>query len=326
MSGGRALLLASRYTNLSAWSQPRALGCLLAALSLVAWPGVAAAQTQTTYSNATGGGISDVSCNLPIASQLTRTFTVPTSYIVGDVNVGILLDHTYRSDLRIFLTSPAGTSVSLLPWTTNVQSGNNLNDLFDDEAVAAITSHNATVNDPLTPTPPPYNHSFRPANPLSAFDGQDAAGTWSLRICDAVSADTGNFRRADLLITSTSLSTAKSSTVVSDPINNATNPKAIPGATMQYCILVTNNGNAVTAASTNILVNDPLPLNTTYVTGSLRSGPSCAGATIVEDDDNAGADESDPFGMAFSGGIVSGSAASLATNATFAMVFQVTIN
>ena len=326
MFGRRALLEASRFRNSSAWSQLRAPGCLLAALSLLAWPGEAAAQTQTTYSNSTGGAIADVSCNLPIASQLTRTFTVPTSFIVGDVDLGIFLDHTYRSDLRIFVTSPAGTSVSILPWTTNVQSGNNLNDLFDDEAAAAITSHNATVNDPLTPTPPPYNHSFRPANPLSAFDGQDAAGTWSLRICDAVAADTGNFRRADLLITSTSLSTVKSSTVVSDPVNNVTNPKAIPGATMQYCILVTNNGNAVTAASTNILVNDPVPPNTTYVPGSLRSGISCIGATIVEDDDNVGADEADPFGMAFSGGIVSGSAASLAANATFAMVFRVTIN
>ena len=292
---------------------------------LATWSLPAAAQTQTSYSNATGGAIADLSCNLPVASQLTLTFSVPTAYIVGDVDIGIFLDHTYRSDLRIFLTSPAGTTVGILPWTTNVQSGNNLNDLFDDEAAAAITAHNATVNDPLTPAPPPYSHSFQPANPFTAFDGQNALGIWRLRICDAVSADTGNFRRADLFITSTSLSTVKTSTVISDGIN-LTNPKALPGATVQYCILVTNNGNAVTAASTNLLVNDPVPANLTFIPGSLRTGTTCASATTVEDDDNVGADESDPFGMAFSGGVISGSAATLAANATFAMVFQVTIN
>lgn len=308
-----------------ACAQTRRFGWLLLALWLLIWPAAGTAQTQTTYSNSTGGAIADLSCNLPVASQLTRTFIVPTAYIVGDVDLGIFLDHTYRSDLRIFLTSPTGTTVSILPWTTNVQSGNNLNDLFDDEAATAITSHNGTVNDPLTPAPPPYSHSFRPANPLSAFDGQNASGTWSLRICDAVNADTGNFRRADLFITSTSLSAVKSSAVIGDAINVA-DPKALPGATVEYCILLTNNGNAVTAASTNVLMSDPLPADVTFIPGSMRSGTSCATATTAEDDDDVGADESDPFGMAFSAGTVTGRAATLAANGTFAMLFRVTIN
>lgn len=317
--------MASR--NLRSMASPRArqFWWPLLALWLWLWSAAAAAQTQTTYANATGGVISDLSCNLPVASQLVRTFTVPTSYIVGDVDLGVLLNHTYRSDLRVFLTSPAGTTVSILPWTTNVQSGNNLNDLFDDEATADITSHASNANDPLNPAPPPYSHSFRPANPFSAFDGQDAAGTWTLRICDAVATDNGDFRRADLFITSTSLSAVKTSTVIGDGVN-AADPKALPGATVQYCILLTNNGNAVTAASTNVLMNDPLPANVTFVPGSMRSGTSCAAATTVEDDDDVGADESDPFGMAFSAATVSGRAATLAANATFAMLFQVIIN
>lgn len=317
--------MASR--NLHSMRSQRALPIwrVLLVLWLLLWSAAASAQTQTTYSNATGGVIADLSCNLPVASQLSRTFIVPTSYIVGDVDLGVLINHSYRSDLRLFLTSPAGTTVSILPWTTNVQSGDNLNDLFDDEAAASITTHNATVIDPLTPTPPPYSHSFRPANPFTAFDGQDALGTWSLRICDAVSADTGNFRRADLFITSTSLSAVKTSTVISDGVN-VSNPKALPGATVQYCILLTNNGNAVTAASTNVLMSDPLPASVSFIPGSMRSGTSCATATTVEDDDNVGADESDPFGMAFSVATVTGRAATLGANATFAMLFQVIIN
>jgi uncharacterized repeat protein (TIGR01451 family) len=116
---------------------------------------------------------------------------------------------------------------------------------------------------------------------------------------------------------------AKTSSVVSDPLNGTTNPKAVPGATMRYCLLVTNGGSATT---TGILVSDPLPATTTFVPGSLRSGTSCAGATTAEDDDAAGADESDPFGAAIGGTTVSASTATLAPAAAMAVTFDVTVN
>src|SRR3546814_16748795 len=50
---------------------------------------------------------------------------------------------------------------------------------------------------------PPYQNSFRPNAPLSAFNGQSSAGTWRLEICDQYpSADNGNFVRTDLYLTS----------------------------------------------------------------------------------------------------------------------------
>jgi uncharacterized repeat protein (TIGR01451 family) len=293
----------------------------LAALTCV--PTNAIAQAINQYSNTTVGAITDNNCGT--AGQITRTFVVPTGYIVGDVNLGVLLTHTYRSDLRITLQSPTGTAVTVLTWTGNVQSGDNLNDLFDDEAAASITSHNATVIDPQTPVPPPYSHSFQPNNPLSAFDGQNAVGTWTMVICDGVAVDTGNFARADLFISSTSLTVSKSLNILSDGIN-ATNPKMIPGATVQYCVLVTNAGAVGTAPQINVVMNDPLPATITFVPGTLRSGTTCASATAVEDDDAAGADESDPFGMSFSGGTVSGVTATMGAGATFALVFNATVN
>lgn len=286
-------------------------------------PSAAAAQTVNQYSNTTTGTITDNNCGT--AGQITRTFTVPTSYIVGDVNLGVFASHSYRSDLRITLTSPAGTVVTVMTWTGNVQSGDNLNDLFDDEAAAAITTHNATVADPLTPVPPPYSHSFRPSNPLSAFDGQNAAGTWTLVVCDAVAADTGQFRRADLYITSTSLSVAKTSTTVNDGVSGA-NPKSLPGAVVQYCVILTNNGNSETAASTNLQAVDVIPANMTYVAGSAFSGATCATATTPEDDDASGADETDPFGISVSGSTVTGIASTLSAGGTFAMLFRATVN
>jgi uncharacterized repeat protein (TIGR01451 family) len=298
-----------------------AIGLLL--LTSMLNPSPASAQTVTQYTNTTTGLIIDNNCSA--SAQIARTFTVPTSYIVGDVNIGVFANHTYRSDLRITLRSPAGTTVTVMTWTGNVQSGDNLNDLFDDEAAAAIGTHNATAADPLTPVPPPYSHSFRPSNPLSAFDGQNAAGTWTMVICDVVAADTGQLRRTDLYITSTSLSVVKTSSTISDGVSSA-NPKSVPGAVTQYCLLVTNNGNTETAASTNVQAVDVVPANMTYVAGSLFSGTSCSTATTAEDDDAAGADESDPFGVSVTGSTVTGITASLAAGGTFAIVFRATVN
>jgi uncharacterized repeat protein (TIGR01451 family) len=280
----------------------------------------AAAQTVNQYSTTTTGAITDNNCGT--AAQITRTFTVP-SFIVGDVDLAVLASHTYRSDLRITLRSPAGPTVTVMTWSGNVQSGDNLNDRFDDEAVNPITAHNATVNESVTPTLPNYLHQFQPSNPLSAFDGQNAGGVWTMVLCDGVGTDTGTFLRADLFITSTSLSVAKTSSIVSDPINNLSDPKAIPGAIIRYCILATNNGGAT---HSNVTLSDPVPVGMTYVIGSMRSGTTCAGAATVEDEDTTGADDTDTVSMSVAGSTVSGSQASLAAGASVAFVFNATMN
>jgi uncharacterized repeat protein (TIGR01451 family) len=288
-------------------------------VALTCFSGAARAQAVNQYSNTTAGAITDNNC--ATAGQITRTFVVGSSYIVGDVDIGILLSHSYRSDLRLTLTSPAGTSVTVMTWAGNVQSGDNMNDRFDDEAAAAIAAHNATVVDPLTPAPPPYSHSFQPSNPLSAFDGQNAQGTWTMVLCDAVAADTGTFTRADLFITSTSITITKTSEIVSDGVN-ASNWKAIPGATVRYCVLVSNNGGAV---HYNVIMTDALPSNASFVPGSMLSGASCATAMTAEDDDSVGADES-PVGMSITGSTVSGTVTSITSGTAAAFVFLATIN
>lgn len=63
---------------------------------------------------------------------------------------------------------------------------------------------------------------------------------------------------------------AKYSFVVSDPVigvaSATTFPKAIPGATVEYCITVTNTGSA---AGNNIRIRDTIPANVTVVENSL---------------------------------------------------------
>lgn len=115
----------------------------------------------------------------------------------------------------------------------------------------------------------------------------------------------------------------KSNTLLSDPVNGTTNPKAIPGAVMRYCLFITNGG---TQTATAVTMTDNLPAGTTFVAGSMTSGTTCTNAKTPEDDDAVGADESDPVGMSVSGGTVSGKAASIAAGTSVAMTFQVTIN
>jgi uncharacterized repeat protein (TIGR01451 family) len=118
------------------------------------------------------------------------------------------------------------------------------------------------------------------------------------------------------------LQVSKTSIVWSDGIN-AANPKAIPGAVLRYCILVTNPG---TLAATAVTATDLLPAPLTYLAGTSRTGSGCATAATVEDDDATGADETDPYGVSFLSGTLTGSAASLPGGTSFAIRFDATLN
>ncbi|QTD57076.1 DUF11 domain-containing protein [Parasphingorhabdus cellanae] len=121
----------------------------------------------------------------------------------------------------------------------------------------------------------------------------------------------------------TTLSVTKISSVISDPVNGTSDPKSIPGATIQYCILISNAGSA-TASS--ISATDTIPSNVTYTAASMQSGSNCGSAATAEDDDATGADESDPFGASVSGAVLTATAASLGPAEGYALTFQVTVD
>lgn len=145
------------------------------------------------------------------------------------------------------------------------------------------------------------NHTTAPANP-----GQQAVALHDITMCRPT----------------TTIVTTKTNSLVSDPQNGITNPKYIPGAIVEYCLLTRNTGDSPAQA---VVASDPLPATLTYVVGSMFSGTSCATATTAEDDNNTGVNESDPFGGAFSGSTVTGSAALLAPASDFALRFRVIV-
>jgi subtilisin-like proprotein convertase family protein len=108
----------------------------------------------------------------------------------GATTVG--LDHTWVGDLVITLTSPTGTTVTLMNRPGSIfNEGNNFcNTLLDDSATASIQS--------ILFTNAPFAGTFRAASPLSAFNGEIGNGTWILNVSDPAELDTGNVRAFSL--------------------------------------------------------------------------------------------------------------------------------
>jgi uncharacterized repeat protein (TIGR01451 family) len=125
-----------------------------------------------------------------------------------------------------------------------------------------------------------------------------------------------HFDEDDYTILAAALTATKTSRVISDPLNNTTNPKLIPGAVVEYCITVANGAGGAPAA--NVVLSDTLPLTTTYdasfgvkVNGTVTSGVCNADGVIVG---------------AHASGVVSGSIPSIAAGDTRTVLFRVTIN
>lgn len=122
--------------------------------------------------------------------------------------------------------------------------------------------------------------------------------------------------RDDYTVFTAALSVLKTSSVISDPLNGTTNPKMIPGATVQYCIAVSNAAGGADASTIN--VNDPLPAQVTYdsVFGIRLNGTVASG--VCQADGTAGG--------SFASNTVTGTIASLPAGNTRTVVFRAVIN
>lgn len=108
------------------------------------------------------------------------------------VNTNAAMDHTFVGDIIFRLTSPGGTTVIIM----NRRGGTRENicaTLLDDDggfpALSTITSVSGST----------VSGNFAPENPLSAFDGQNANGNWTLNVSDNAGIDNGSMRRFSLI-------------------------------------------------------------------------------------------------------------------------------
>jgi uncharacterized repeat protein (TIGR01451 family) len=239
------------------------------------------------------------------SGESVMTATLPTAipgaqFTLFDVDFGA---NDFADKITV-TGSYNGTQV--IPVLTNGVANYVVGNVAIGDAASASTSSDGNVvvtfTSPIDTITVRYgNAATAPANP----DGQ-VVTFFNVSFCKPVA----------------TLSITKMSSILNDGIS-ASNPKSIPGATVRYCITVTNAGSGT---ATNINVSDPLPSNVTYIAGSMLSGINCAGAATVEDDDAAGADETDPFGMSIAGTTITGTATTLAPSSNMAMVFNATVN
>jgi subtilisin-like proprotein convertase family protein len=126
------------------------------------------------------------STNVPVAISatgtptVTSTLTIPptNSVILNDVNVTVNITHTWVADLTISLISPNNTTVNLV--VTQCTNNDNVNATFDDAGTTLVCATNPAIAGTIIPT-----------QPLSALNGQDSQGLWTLRVADGANQDGG---------------------------------------------------------------------------------------------------------------------------------------
>ncbi len=122
--------------------------------------------------------------NLPILdlNTVSTTMEVTDNVNITDLNVDLQIAHTYVEDMTIILESPTGTQVVIFNGANDGCSGDDMMLLFDDESANALACNTGNA----FPEP-----DYRPSNPLTAFDGENTLGTWTIFIQDSFNQDPG---------------------------------------------------------------------------------------------------------------------------------------
>jgi len=133
----------------------------------------------------TGSCLTMNSTNVPIvipsngSPTVTSILTYNTNMVISDLDIINLAGaHSWMDDLQFSLISPQGTEI--LFWNQPCGNDDNFNINFDDEA-----PNNSW------PCPPINGLTYKPDALLSVFDGQNAQGTWTLKIHDVSNQDGG---------------------------------------------------------------------------------------------------------------------------------------
>lgn len=137
-----------------------------------------AVQVQTAASESSNKS-NDNAAAIPATGSITSTINITDGRTILDLNVQINVTHTFVGDLQVRLTGPGGQVVTLV--NRRGGSGDNFAlTRFDDEAATSVLAGT-----------PPFAGNFRPEQALTAFDGNSAAGTWTLTINDLKAGDAG---------------------------------------------------------------------------------------------------------------------------------------
>ena len=118
------------------------------------------------------------------SAQTSHSLVIEAAGTISDLEVSVRLSHGWVGDLVVTLThEDTGTSVVLID-RAGVSgsgfgcSGSDIDALLDDQAADAVEEACASPA-------PAIGGSLRPEEALSAFDGEEIGGTWTLTAVDA---------------------------------------------------------------------------------------------------------------------------------------------
>ncbi len=130
-----------------------------------------------TYTNSTSLPIPDGAGAEVSGGAVSNTINVPITGIISDVNIGLNVTHTWPNDLLINISNP-GNVTQVPVWDRACAGNNNFNVTLNDGSPAFTCVANMTG-------------TFSPSSPLTAFNGGQANGTWTLSVEDFFDVDTG---------------------------------------------------------------------------------------------------------------------------------------
>jgi Zn-dependent metalloprotease/subtilisin-like proprotein convertase family protein len=132
---------------------------------------------------------SDTPKDIPDTKTITSQVYVPDAGTITDLNVQLLIEHTYDADLDVYLIAPDGTQVEL--FTDVGGSGDHfIGTILDNDAPESIRDAAA-----------PFDGYFRPEGNLDDFNGRSMKGTWTLKITDDDPGAAGKLHGWSLFIT-----------------------------------------------------------------------------------------------------------------------------
>ena len=175
-------------------------------------------------------------------SGLPSSFTKVTATLHG-------ISHSAPIDLDVMLSSPSGTNAMLLSDVGGQNPVSGVTVTLDDDAPAAVsgtltsgtfqpTDDDGDAADAALPAPAPAPSG---GTALSAFDGSNPNGTWSLWVVDDATGDAGSLSGGWCL-------TFTTQAVTTTALTSTTNPSLV-GQSVTLTATVTSTGIPVTSGS-----------------------------------------------------------------------------
>ncbi|MEJ5239079.1 MAG: M36 family metallopeptidase [Limisphaera sp.] len=199
---------------------------------------------------------------------------------VRKVAVSVYITHTWVGDLRLELVAPDGTTVVLSD--SNGGRGDNYGTACSPDSCRTTFDDDGPL--PMTTGIPPYQGTFRPQQPLTAFVGKsgDAVnGVWRLRVVDQEALDTGAIECWSLFLWPAECTDGGGSCPGADlAVSMTAAPEPVfVGSNLVYTITVTNRGPSAARSAT---VRHELPEGVVFVHAAPGRGTATpAGNTVV---------------------------------------------